>query len=273
MQTVSPHIFGWKFTRHIALILLMLAGITQSAFAQSGDYQRDRNHPSHTQPLINHTSDAECLRCHAEVLRPSVRAESPAGVLARSSKAWYQQTSTYQGEQETFHRRHLSTPMAKELMNLRCNTCHQGSNPRDQHPLSAADTQRTGGFATRKSVDPEKSCLMCHGQMNFKAMGLPDAWPKSKEMFQNNCLLCHAAIRTERHQVNFLNAAAIEKAGTANSDVCYGCHGGRAWYRLNFPYPRHKWPGMPDDTPDWAKSRPATSDPRFLPTALKGSTP
>lgn len=274
MQPAFPHLLrGWNFLRRSTFLLTIALACASGALAQSGNYQRDKLHPAHTQPTINSTDDSECLACHAEILRPSVRAQSPAGLSAQSSKAWYQQTSTYQGEQDTFHRRHLSTPMAKELMNLRCNTCHQGSNPRDQHPMSAADTQRTGGFVTRKSVDPEKTCLMCHGQMNYTVMGLPDAWPKSKDMFQNNCMLCHAAIRTERHKVNFLNAEAIEKAGATNGDTCYGCHGGRAWYRLNFPYPRHAWNGMPDDTPAWAKTRPTSSNPRFLPTALKGPTP
>ena len=35
------------------------------------------------------------------------------------------------GEQETFHRRHLVTDYAREVMDLRCNTCHQGNDPRE----------------------------------------------------------------------------------------------------------------------------------------------
>jgi hypothetical protein len=85
-----------------------------------------------------------------------------------------------------------------------------------------------------------------------------------KETFQNNCLLCHAGIRTNRHQVNYLNAAEIEKLGAQSGDTCFGCHGGRSWYRISYPYPRHKWEGMPADTPDWAKNRPTESDVRFL---------
>ncbi|QLQ32360.1 MAG: hypothetical protein HZT40_13050 [Candidatus Thiothrix singaporensis] len=61
------------------------------------------------------------------------------------------------------------------------------------------------------------------------------AWHDSGAAFQNNCLLCHAAIRTNRHKVNFLKADAIEKEGAADSDTCFGCHGGRAWYRISFP--------------------------------------
>ena len=80
--------------------------------------------------------------------------------------------------------------------------------------------------------------------MNVEVMGLPSPWPESKEMFGNSCLTCHAAIRTNRHQVSYLKAEAIEAAGQKNADVCYGCHGGRAWYRTMYPYPRHPWKGM-----------------------------
>jgi hypothetical protein len=66
-----------------------------------------------------------------------------------------------------------------------------------------------------------------------------------------------------RHQVNFLKADAIEEAAKNDSDVCYGCHGGRQWYRIPFPYPRHAWSGMAKDVPDWAKDRPTESEPRF----------
>jgi nitrate/TMAO reductase-like tetraheme cytochrome c subunit len=114
----------------------------------------------------------------------------------------------------------------------------------------------------RKMVDPNV-CLMCHGQFPYKNMGLAGPWHESGATFQNNCLLCHAGIRTNRHNVNFLKPAEIEKEGAANSDSCYGCHGGRAWYRISFPYPRHTWPGA-TPTPDWAKDRPTESDLRFL---------
>jgi hypothetical protein len=76
--------------------------------------------------------------------------------------------------------------------------------------------------------------------------------------------MCHEGIRTSRHNVNFLKSRAIEAAGRESADNCYGCHGGRAWYRIPFPYPRHAWDGMDKDVPDWAKNRPTASDPRFL---------
>ena len=80
------------------------------------------------------------------------------------------------------------------------------------------------------------------------------------------------AIRTNRHQVNFLKPKAIEEAAAAEPDVCFGCHGGRAWYRIPFPYPRNAWPGAGEAVPDWAKERPTKSEPRFL-TGLSEAKP
>jgi nitrate/TMAO reductase-like tetraheme cytochrome c subunit len=177
------------------------------------------------------------------------------------------------GEQDSFHRRHLVTPMAKALMNLTCNTCHQGHDPREEaQGASATSTPQTdAGFSLRKQVNPETTCLKCHGQFPAKEiMGLPAPWKDAKNMFQNDCLGCHAAIRTSRHQVSYLNAEAIEAAAreaTAKKqggDVCYGCHGGRAWYRIAYPYARNPWPGMPEVTPEWARLRPRHSELRFL---------
>jgi hypothetical protein len=93
------------------------------------DYQRATYDPIHFKPAIDKATNAQCLACHAEVLEPSVRNESIAGVKASQAKAWYQQVSTYQGEQDTFHRRHMSTAYAKQVMNLQCTTCHQGKCP------------------------------------------------------------------------------------------------------------------------------------------------
>ncbi len=232
---------------------------------EAKDHWRATYDPLHFKPAIDTASDAQCLACHREVLDDTVREASPAGVRAASSKAWYQQLSTYQGAQETFHRRHLLTPMAKELMNLRCNTCHQGHDPREEAPGSSATAMppATSDFTLRKQVDVEATCLKCHGQMNTAIMGLPAPWPESKAAVGDSCLTCHAAIRTRRHQVTYLNAEAIEAAGQNNADTCYGCHGGRAWYRLSYPYPRHAWAGMPADVPDWAKDRPTESEARF----------
>lgn len=230
-------------------------------------YLRAVYDPLHFQPAIATARDEQCLACHREIIEDKVRERSPAGVSATVSKAWYQQLSTYEGEQETFHRRHLVTPLARELMNLSCNTCHEGHDPREEAPGSSAtaESQNTRNFTLRKQVNVETTCLKCHGQMPTQIMGLPGPWPEHKASFGDSCLTCHAGIRTHRHQVTYLKADAIEAAGAKNADVCYGCHGGRAWYRIAYPYARHPWPDMPADIPDWAQSRPNASEARFLP--------
>ncbi len=91
-------------------------------------------------------------------------------------------------------------------------------------------------------------------------------------MFGNSCLTCHSSIRTHRHQVTYLNAEAIEQAGQKSDESCYGCHGGRAWYRIAYPYPRHAWDGMSPDVPDWAKDRPVASEARFVPPTANRSS-
>lgn len=229
--------------------------------------------PLHFQPAIESASDEQCLACHKEVIEEKVRATSTAGIAAADSLAWYQLTSTYSGEQDTFHRRHLVTPMAKELMSLKCNTCHQGHDPREEAPGSSATSsaQSDNSFTLRKQVNPETTCLKCHGQMTPKEiMGLPGHWQEVKGLFRNDCLTCHASTRTNRHKVNYLNAGAIEAAAVAGKgnmtggDVCYGCHGGRPWYRIAYPYARNAWPEMPEGTPEWARQRPQHSESRFL---------
>lgn len=249
-----------------------VAAVAQGPVNSGKDHLRATYAPIHFKPAIEKATDAQCLACHKEVLDDKVRETSPAGIKAAASKAWYQQLSTYAGEQDTFHRRHLATPMARELMNLNCTTCHQGNDPRDEAPGSSATAmpQSTDAFTLRKQVNPETTCLKCHGQMNIQVMGLPSPWPESKEMFGNSCLTCHAAIRSQRHQVTYLKVEAIEAAGAANADTCYGCHGGRAWYRIGYPYPRHAWAGMAPEVPDWAKDRPSESEARFqLPVATR----
>ncbi|MEW7977145.1 MAG: hypothetical protein AB2814_06835 [Candidatus Sedimenticola endophacoides] len=245
------------------LVFLSLMATGGGAFAAKDvtvDYERARWDPIHFKPAIDNASNEQCLSCHQEVLDRKVRQQSPAGVQATEAMAWYQTLSTYEGEQDTFHRRHLATPMAKQLMDLKCNTCHQGNDPREEAMLPPDHANQN--FTLRKAVNPN-ICLMCHGANNYTVMGLPGPWSESSSMFQGNCLLCHAGIRTNRHQVNFLKADAIEAAGKENSDVCYGCHGGRQWYRIAFPYPRNAWDGMAKDVPDWAKDRPTESAERF----------
>jgi len=248
----------------LCVIVLALSG-TVTAGAPT-DYYQAQWDPIHFKPAIDQASDEQCLACHQEILSDRVRDKSPAGVAATAASAWYQKTSTYQGAQETFHRRHMATPLAKSLMNMRCNTCHQGNDPREE--AVSPPTKGNAGYTLRKMVNPETTCLQCHGQMDWKNMGLPGPWREAGKAMGNNCQVCHAAIRTTRHQVNYLNAAEIERAGTKNSEVCFGCHGGRGWYGTNYAYPRHTWPNMPAQTPDWAKNRPTESETRFqLPKA------
>lgn len=246
-----------------ALTLLLWAML---AFANGSEpakhYQAAKWDPIHFKPAIEKAEDSQCLACHAEVLKPSVRKQSPAGVEAAKSLAWYQTSDTYSGDQDTFHRRHLTSDYAKRVMTMRCNTCHQGHDPRDEAPGSSVTSQMSG-YNLRKQVDTQ-TCLMCHGQFNDEVMGLPGGWVQHREGMGNNCLVCHESIRTTRHNVNFLKPEEIEAAGKESGDSCYGCHGGRAWYRNHFPYPRHAWSGMDKDVPDWAKKRPTESELRFL---------
>jgi len=245
------------------LLVLFSIGLTNISAAEKPTtipYQSAQWDPIHFSPRIETATNDECLKCHQEILNRKVRLKSPAGVPSDAVLAWYQTLGTYEGQQETFHRRHLVTPYAKKLMNMQCNTCHQGNDPREEahNPPDHNNTQ----FTLRKQVNVE-FCVACHGDSPYSIMGLPLPWEQSKGMFQNNCLLCHGGIRTNRHQVNYLNADAIEEAGKNDSDVCFGCHGGRQWYRIAYPYPRHSWEGMAKEIPEWAKDRPTESEPRF----------
>lgn len=247
--------------RALWAIGLLLSASSLASFAEEMDYEKARWDPIHFKPAIDTATDEQCLACHQEILENSIKGASPAGVKSSDVLAWYQTLETYEGEQDTFHRRHLTTPFAKRVMNLRCNTCHEGNSPREEAPVPP--TAKDAGFTLRKMVNPETTCLKCHGQHNYKVMNLPGPWEETREAMGNSCVGCHAAFRTHRHQVNYLNAEEIEKAGQENADACYGCHGGRSWYRITYPYPRHAWPNMTPETPDWAKDRPTESEPRF----------
>ncbi|MEA3302516.1 MAG: hypothetical protein U9Q75_04470, partial [Pseudomonadota bacterium] len=213
-------------------------------------------------PAIETASNEECLACHQEIMERRPLAETPAGVKTEDTLAWYQTDSTYQGEQETFHRRHLASESARSLMNLKCNTCHQGHNSNKE--VSSPSHLQYSSPAMLKEVDPE-ICLMCHGAFDYQIMlGMAMSWEESRDVFNNDCMVCHTLFRTNAHNVNYLNQEAIAQAGAENGDVCYGCHGGRSWYRIPYPYARNSWPGMPLIVPDWASERPTASQPRFL---------
>lgn len=256
-------IIGGALSLMVALIALANGADRSSAPA---DYLRATYSPLHFQPAIAKATDAQCLACHQEVLSDRVREKSPAGARSADMQAWYQQVTTYNGVQETFHRRHLVTPLARELMDLRCTTCHQGQDAREEAQGSSATgpTQSDDGFTLRKQVNAETTCLKCHGQMPWQLMNLPGPWDEVRQMFGNSCYAnCHENIRTVRHRVNYLKTDAIEAAGQRDAEVCHGCHGGRAWYATAYPYPRHPWPGMASTVPEWAKERPTASESRF----------
>jgi hypothetical protein len=252
-----------------ALVVGVWLGLSVQEPAQqekAADYQRAVYSPLHFKPAIDNATDAQCLACHREVLEEKPRVASPAGLRAEESKAWYQQLSTYAGAQESFHRRHLVTGLARDLMDLKCNYCHQGHDPRDEAPGTSATAPAQGdaAFTLRKQVNVETTCLRCHGAMPpFERMGLPGPWEEVKAKFKSNCLFCHLAQRTVRHQVSYLKPEAIEQAALKDGNVCYGCHGGRVWYRTTYAYPRHSWPGMPAVVPEWAQGRPMESEARY----------
>lgn len=267
----------------LAAIKARVAALTEALPAL--DYEAARHHPLHFAPAIAGASDEECLVCHQEIRDNGPRAVSPAGVKAADSLAWYQTLDTYQGDQQGFHWRHIESPFARQVMNLTCNFCHRGNDPREESPalepnqpvFSQVDAA-TAPFTARKMVNPSTTCLLCHGAMPDPTaiMGLPGAWPEARADLEsadapNGCLTCHGELfRTNRHRVTYLKAASIEAAAAQSSDTCYGCHGGRAWYRISHPYPRHPWPGMDPAVPDWAIDRPTESDPAYrLPPTTK----
>lgn len=247
------------------------------AIAGKLDYQRARYFALHNKPFIDTATNGECLVCHQEVLDTQVRETSPAGLKTADSLAWYQTLATYDGPQMNFHQRHMTSPYAQSVMNLKCTFCHQGNDVREESPVftvSEANMTSNNGhepFTNRKMVNPSETCLRCHGAMPdpVNIMGLPGPWPEARKDLEtaeapNGCLTCHAELfRTSRHKVTYLNAATIEDLATESSDVCFGCHGGRAWYMIAYPYPRHAWPGMDPAAPDWAKDRKTESDPRY----------
>jgi hypothetical protein len=129
--------------------------------------------------------------------------------------------------------------------------------------------QAPAAFTLRKTVNPSETCLKCHGQFPNQNMGI-DPWTTVREGMEtpetpNGCMTCHAELfRTVRHQVSYLKPDAIEALAKTSADVCYGCHGGRGWYRISYPYPRHSWPSMDaSQVPDWAKDRPTESDAKY----------
>lgn len=243
------------------------------------DYERARYHPIHFAPLVSEASNEECLVCHQEIIDHKPREESPAGVPVEDSIAWYQTLDTYMGDQASFHWRHLESDFAKMVMNLECSFCHKGNDPREESPdmlhiRDAFTAPETPEFTLRKMINPSETCLLCHGAMPGpeEIMSLAGPWHEVREDMEwpeapNGCLSCHAeSFRTARHNVDYLKAHSIEEiARVGSSDTCYGCHGGRAWYRTSYPYARTPWPDMyEDEVPAWAEGRPTQSLEEYL---------
>jgi hypothetical protein len=168
----------------------------------------------------------------------------------------------------------MATQYAKSVMSLKCTFCHKGNDPREEAPGGSATqpaSVASACFTLRKMVNPSETCLLCHGRFPGENMGFDNQpWHMMREGMEtpeapNGCLTCHAGqFRTVRHQVNYLDAKAIEDLAKTKADTCFGCHGGRAWYRNSYPYPRHAWPGMDPAVPDWAKGRPTESKPEHV---------
>jgi len=256
-------------TRLGILTLLVSAPFLLAAGAQSTDYMRARIHPIHFKPAIDTATDEQCLSCHQEILTYEPRSETSSGVKASDTLAWYQTLDTYAGDQKSFHWRHLQSPFAGKVMKLQCTFCHQGNDPREEAQGASATTRNDTTFNLRKMVNTSQTCLRCHGAFPSENMQLDGPWHELRadledEETPNGCLTCHQdQFRTVRHQVSYLNAEVIEELAKQSSDACYGCHGGRSWYRISYPYPRHAWPDMPEETPEWAVERPTQSEAKY----------
>lgn len=219
-----------------AFLLLFTIFVMVSCGKEKPDYQRAKYDPIHFMPAIAEASNEDCLQCHKEILENRVKPMDSIRGKKNSDKAFYQHLATYEGKQSNFHYRHLLSPYANEVMDLKCNFCHQGNDPREESPNM--ENFAKGNFTMRKMVNPEEICLRCHGQHPYQLMsGLTGPWEYEKDKFQNNCLSCHAGIRMKRHDVDYLHKENIEKlAKEKGGDVCFGCHGGRPWYKINYPY-------------------------------------
>ncbi len=226
---------GRAATLAMALLALggLLAGAPATVAAQDApaelakitDYQAARWHRLHFKPAIETATNEQCLACHQEILTGKVREASPAGLKSANAEAWYQTLDTYTGPQETFHARHMTTPFAKQVMNLNCTFCHLGADPREKAPGSHADgqepaasTQAPAAFTLRKTVNPSETCVRCHGRFPNQNMGI-EPWTTVREGMEtpeapNGCMTCHAELfRTVRHQVSYSEAGSHRGPG------------------------------------------------------------
>lgn len=86
--------------------------------------------------------------------------------------------STYQGAQDTFHRRHLTTEYATKVMQMRCTTCHEGS-PRATKPPTRPPTTRTVAL-TLQNGQPRDFLSQVPREDDHEIMGLPGPWNEVK---------------------------------------------------------------------------------------------
>ncbi len=271
--------FLYRSGQYIALILaLLIIPVSQNAaLAESQQsHIKARMDPLHFKPAIETATNEQCLQCHQEILQRKPREVTQAGVKSEDTLAWYQTVHTYVGKQDTFHRRHLRHLLAESdplnapddadpppiLMTLNCNTCHQGHNINKEVTSDVHSSYSQPAFGKKVATE---TCLMCHGKFDYNTMpGITGPWLEVADAFSNNCMACHSIFRTNSHNVNFLNKEGIQQAGATDGETCFGCHGGRSWYKIAYPYARNPWPGMSPIIPHWAKDRATKSRPRFL---------
>lgn len=190
-------------------------------------YERSRLSDVHTDSAKKGIQDATCLNCHQDIFDAdgAVLAATDPTIDLSKLKPWYQDVKTYQGPQLRFHYRHLKTPLATSIMNLSCVFCHENTEVRATYP------GEDSGGSFRKQVSSETKCLLCHGQFP-PAHGM--SWPAlQKTIGGQGCLACHQVdtLSTILGEVAYLKADKIVAQNQDNAVLCYGCHGGRAWYQ------------------------------------------
>jgi hypothetical protein len=194
------------------------------------EYERHRRlwERSHFPPGED-SLDGRCLGCHADVLEQAPRRAMPAGALPEGLLPPYQRLATYDGGQASFHWRHRRSSYAQSVMRMRCQSCHRGRDPRlpEVHRH-----EREFPVALRKRVHPNL-CVNCHGRFPDHRAAFDGDWPAVRQRFDGNCLVCHEGDSARRHHNPLLDREAVEAQARDSGDVCYGCHGGRAWYRVS----------------------------------------
>lgn len=221
---------GWR-TRHcFALGFLFLACLaTEVVLADQGSrVLRHRELVERAERAGDSVVD-RCLTCHGSLVEVLPRSNSPSGLPAKEATAWYQRVPTYMGEQHNFHWRHLMSPYARQVMRPECDTCHPGFDPRKPLPPAGDPAAER---PLRKRVNPA-ICVNCHGAYPDHREEFSGSWIETRHEFDNTCLVCHRGDAAKRHNHPLLNKESILQLSKTEPDVCYGCHGGRAWYAVS----------------------------------------